>query len=121
MAPRTFGLAGPVDLIAYTAQKRWEKEVGGTVWDEWPVHTDRESQAKLAAERLAVEAGERDEPDGWKFADGVFRLLTNAEFVALSNAVRAHVRGCFAAEAGVLVAIEAETITTTGEIDAAFT
>ena len=108
------------DLIAYVAQKRWEKEVGGTVWNGWPVHTDRESQSKIIAERLAIEAGARDDPDGWKFADGVFRMVSNEDFIALSNAVREHVRQCYAIEAQVLAGIENGDITSKAEVDAAF-
>lgn len=107
-------------LAAYAADCRWQKEVGGTIWNGWPVHTDRESQGKIMAERLAISEGERDDPDGWKFADGSFRMVSNADFIALSNAVREHVRSCFAIEAGVLAQIEAGAITTTEEIDAAF-
>lgn len=110
----------PADLAAYAARKRWEMEVGGCVWNGWPVHSDRESQSKIAAERLAVVAGERADPDGWKFADGVFRLLSNEDFAALSNAVRGHVRSCFAIEAGVLAGIAGGAVTTLEQIDAAF-
>lgn len=107
-------------LASYAAECRWQKEVGGTLWNGWPVHTDRESQGKIIAERLAIEAGERTDPDGWKFADGAFRLVSNTDFVALSNAVREHVRNCYAVEAVVLAQIDAETITTEAEIEAAF-
>lgn len=108
------------DLAEYAAHQRWQKEIGGMIWNGWPVHTDRESQSKIIAERLAIEAGERADPDGWKFADGSFRLVSNEEFISLSNAIRQHVRDCFAMEALVLAQIEAGAITTTAQIDAAF-
>lgn len=108
------------DLATYTARKRYAKEVGGTVWNDWLVHTDRDSQSKIIAERLAIEAGERTDPDGWKFADGVFRMVTNADFMVLASAVRQHVRDCFSLEAAVLAQIEAGTITEYAQIDAAF-
>lgn len=108
------------DLTGYAARKRWEKEVGGATWNGWPIHTDRDSQGKIMAERLAVSEGVRADPDGWKFADGEFRMVSNADFLALSNAVRDHVRACFSIEATVLAQIEAGAITTYGEIDAAF-
>lgn len=107
-------------LAAYAAECRWQKEVGGTLWNGWPVHTDRESQGKIIAERLAIEAGERDDPDGWKFADGIFRLVSNTDFVLLSNAVRDHVRTAFAIEAYVAAQIEAGIISSEAEIDTAF-
>lgn len=108
------------ELSGYAAQKRYEKEIGGTIWNGWPVHTDRESQSKIIAERLAIEAGERTDPDGWKFADGVFRMVSNADFMDLASDVRQHVRDCFALEAAILAQIDAGTITEYGQIDAAF-
>lgn len=107
-------------LADHAAYCRWQKEVGGTEWNGWPVHTDRESQSKIIAERLAIEAGERNDPDGWKFADGVFRMVSNEDFMALASAVRQHVRDFFALEAAVLAGIEAGTITEYSQIDAAF-
>lgn len=112
------------DLIAYAAQKRYEREVGGMDWalgDETVrVHTDRESQAKIIAERLAIAEGRRQDPDGWKFADGVFRLVSNDDFITLSDAVREHVRQCYALEAAVLADIESGQIATVEDVDEAF-
>lgn len=107
------------ELLAHAAERRWRAEIGGTTWSGWAVATDRESQAKIIAERLAIEAGERADPDGWKFADGVFRMIGNAGFVALSNAVRGHVRACFALEAQVRAAIEEGAVTSFEAVDAA--
>lgn len=119
-APITPYTPPTIDLAAYAANKRWQKEVGGCVWNEWPVMTDDRSQGKILAEVSAIERGERADPDGWKFADGEFRLVSNQDFIALALAVRNHVRNCFASEAQVLQAIAAGTITTTAEIDVAF-
>ncbi|MBB5046799.1 hypothetical protein HNR60_001547 [Rhodopseudomonas rhenobacensis] len=110
----------PIDLPAYTAAVRWAKETGGTAWSGWPVATDDRSQGKILAELTAIDRGQRADPDGWKFADGEFRLVSNADFVTLAMAVRAHVRACFAAEASVLAGIAAGSITTTAQIDNAF-
>lgn len=108
------------DLVAYVADRRWQKEVGGCEWNGYPVSTDRDSQAKVIAERLAVMAGVRADPSGWKFSDGVFRMVSNEDFVALALAVRDHVQSAFTLEAMVLAAIANETITTSAEIDEAF-
>jgi len=110
----------PEELMHYAADKRWQKEVGGTLWNGLPVHTDRESQSKIIAERLAIEAGERDDPDYWKFADGVFRQVSNEDFTSLASAVRQHVRDCFALEGQVLALITTGVITTTEQIDLVF-
>jgi len=67
-----------------------------------------------------MEKVERADPEGWKFADGVFRMVSNADFMDLASAVRQHVRDCFALEAAVLAQIEAGTINEYSQIDAAF-
>lgn len=109
-----------IDLPAYAAAKRWEREVSGTVWNGWPVLSDRESQSKIIAEAVAIEKGERVDGDPWKFADGEFRPLTNAQMDDLAAAVRMHVRNSYGIEAQVLASIEAGAITTEAQIDAAF-
>jgi len=110
----------PVDLPAYAAAKRWEREVSGTIWNGWPVLSDRESQSKIIAEAVAIEKGERVDGDPWKFADGEFRPLTNEQMDDLAAAVRLHVRNSYGIEAQVLAAIEAGSITTEAQINAAF-
>nr|WP_313023188.1 DUF4376 domain-containing protein [Brucella intermedia] len=109
-----------MSLQEYAAAKRWEREVSGTVWNGWPVLSDRESQSKIIAEAVAIEKGERTDGDPWKFADGEFRPLTNEQMDDLAAAVRLHVRNSYGIEAQVLAAIEAGAITTEAQIDAAF-
>ncbi|MGN7963385.1 DUF4376 domain-containing protein [Brucella sp. 22210] len=108
-------------LQEYAAAKRWEREVSRTVWNGWPVLSDRESQSKIIAEALAIEKGERTDGDPWKFADGEFRSLTNEQMDDLAAAVRLHVRNSYRIEAQVLAAIAAGTIMTEAQVDAAFT
>lgn len=135
--PEAFGMERPTKIVPfedgqpqvehpgmtlqeYAAAKRWEKEVGGTVWNGWPVLSDRESQSKIIAEAVAIEKGERADGDPWKFADGEFRSLTNEQMDDLAAAVRLHVRNSYGIEAQVLAAIEAGSITTEAQINAAF-
>ncbi len=106
-------------LLEYAAAKRWEREVGGTIWNGWPVLSDRESQNKIVAEALAIEKGERADDDPWKFADGEFRPLTNEQMDDLAATVRLHVRNSYGIEAQLLAGIEAGTITTYEQIDIA--
>jgi hypothetical protein len=47
-------------------------------------------------------------------------VLDAETMISVATSVGAHVQSCFAIEASVAVAIAAETITTTAEIDAAF-
>jgi hypothetical protein len=110
----------PTSLPAYAASVRYTKETGGATWNDWPIHTDATSQTKYLAELQAIALGVRIDGDGWKFADGVFRSVSNADFPALATAARAHVRACFVAEAEVLAGIAAGTITTREQVYTAF-
>ncbi|GAA5542594.1 DUF4376 domain-containing protein [Ochrobactrum soli] len=109
-----------MSLQDYAAAKRWEREVGGTVWNGWPVLSDRKSQSKIIAEAVAIEKCERVDGDPWKFADGGFRPLTNEQMDDLAAAVRLHVRNSYGIEAQLLAAIASGSITTQAQIDAAF-
>lgn len=107
-----------LDLRAHAARKRYAVETGGIVWNGHIIRTDRESQSKLIAEFVAISASIRTEPAPWKFSDG-FVSLTNAEMGAVIMAARTHVAASFATESDVVDGIEASTITTFAEIDAA--
>lgn len=108
------------ELVAYAADRRWQREQAGTTWNGWSIHTDDRSQGKYLSELQAISLGVRVDNDPWKFADGEFRPVSNADFPQLAIAAREHVRTVFGIEAGVLAEIEAGTITTRPEIDAAF-
>lgn len=109
----------PPDLHAYTAQKRWEKEVGGIVVGGVSVHTDDRSKMLLAGARMQAEADHAWTTE-WKAADGTFVTLDAATVIALSNELLEHVAACFAREASVVADIDAGAITTTAQIDAVF-
>lgn len=106
-------------LRAYAAERRWAVETGGCAWNGHTVATDRDSQAKLIAEFVALGAGLRTDGAKWKMANGAYLPLTNAEAALMIGATRAHVTAAFATEATVLAAIAAGTITTIAGIDAA--
>lgn len=106
------------DLIAHAAQKRWEKEVRGITLSGLVIYTDDRSKIMISGARVAAEA-DPNFTTQWKGADGTFVTLDAAMIVAISNAVSTHVSNCFALEAQVLAQIEAGTITTAAEIDAA--
>jgi hypothetical protein len=101
-----------IDLIALAADKRWRAETGGCRWNGKPVATDRDSQSKLMAEYVAIQAGLRSDPSLWKFADGSFASLSNANAAAMILAARAHVATCFAVEAALLADIDVGAVTT---------
>lgn len=83
--------------IAALADKKYQVETSGIVWNGWPVDTDRESQFKLGMAYMLARDGFWN--DGWKFADGVYRTLTRDEIIALALAVGAHTQACYATEA----------------------
>lgn len=107
-------------LSDHAALRRWEKEVGGFIWNEWLAHSDDRSQGKYTAEVTAISQGVRRDGEYWKFADQIPRSLTNLEMIDLATAARAHVKGCFATEFIVLSQIADGTITITEQIDRAF-
>lgn len=107
-------------LVAYAADRRWQTEQAGTIWNDWPIHTDDRSQGKYLSELQAIGLNVRVDGDAWKFADGVFRPVSNADFPQLAIAAREHVRQAFGIEGRVMAEIEAGTITSFDEIDAAF-
>lgn len=104
-------------LKSYAAEKRWEVEISGVIWNGYTVATDRDSQGKLMAEFIAINAGLRTDPSGWKMKSGEFVLLTNAEMLNVIVTARTHISNAFEKERQILDEIEAGTITSTEQID----
>lgn len=119
IAPYVPAAATAAELIAHAAQRRWEKEVGGITLSGLVIYTDDRSKIMISGARVAAEA-DPNFTTQWKGADGSFVTLDAAMIVAISNAVSTHVSNCFALEAQVLAQIEAGTLMTAVEIDAAF-
>ncbi|MBI3447229.1 MAG: DUF4376 domain-containing protein [Magnetospirillum sp.] len=88
------------------ATRRYEAEIGGTTYNGWPLATDRDSQAKVNAAYTLARDGYWS--GGWKFADGVYRLLAAEQVVAMALTVSAHVQSCYAHEAALLADPEAD-------------
>ena len=107
------------ELRAYAANKRWEVETGGAVYGPHVVLTDRDSQSKLIATMVAIQAGLRTDPSGWKMRSGDFVSLTNAQMLEVIGVVHAHVAGAFDVEENVIASIESEGTTTYAQIDQA--
>lgn len=106
-------------LKAYAASARYDKETGGISVGGVDVRTDRESQAMInGAYNMAARDGTFTTK--WKGANGSFSTLTAATITALATAIGQHVAACFSAEADVVAQVDAGTLTTTTEINAAF-
>ncbi|MGE0768959.1 MAG: DUF4376 domain-containing protein [Hyphomicrobiaceae bacterium] len=106
-------------LRVHAGRVRYAVEVGGCAWGEHIVQTDRDSQAKLIAEFVAIGAGLRADPSPWKMAGGFVSLAT-ADMLEVITTARAHIAAAFATEAAVLAAIEAGTVVAYDQIDEAF-
>lgn len=105
-------------LSTYAAAQRYAKEVGGITVSSVPVATDDRSKLMIAGARIKADANP-EFTTKWKTAGG-FVPIDAATIIAISDAVLSHVDACFETEDEVLAEIDAGTITTRDEIDAAF-
>lgn len=121
LAPRLpdLVLLFPRGLLAYAPIARWRKETGGIVVGGVPVATDDRSKQMILGARLAAEA-DSGFTTPWVGSDGSINTLNAAQVIAISDAVLAHVAGCFATFAAIKADIDTGDITTREEIDAAF-
>jgi hypothetical protein len=107
-------------LIEYAAAKRFDIEVGGIVSNTYgPLLTDRDTRSIIAQTIQSIDLGIVAGPINWKTPQG-FVLLDRAAFVAIATELAAHVQSTFDKEDEIEAQIEAGTITTKAEIDAAF-
>jgi hypothetical protein len=118
-APPPTPLPGMADLVAYAADLRWRREVGGITIGGVPVATDDRSKMMILGARVAAAANPGWETV-WHGSDGETYPLNAAQMIAISDAVEAHVNSTFSTFAVVKADVEAGDITTTAEIDAAF-
>lgn len=107
-------------LRAYSDDARWRKEQGGIVTTAgFPIKTDDRSQAKITG---VFNAGQI-EPSvvtPWRCADGTVRQLDAPAMAAMNEDLLVHINNCFAISADTYTAINAGTMTTLDEIDAAY-
>jgi hypothetical protein len=113
----------PDELKAHAADKRRALVNGSTAIDVGtrtiPAWVDAESRGAIMG--LVVASGAVPNLTApWKGADGQFYVLTASEMQALALGMMQYVQSCFAAEAAALDAIDAGTITTLDQVDAAF-
>lgn len=106
-------------LLAYAADLRWRKEVGGITVSGVPVATDDRAKVMITGARVAATV-DPQWSTVWHGADGNTYPVDAAAMITISDEVQAHVNTGFATFAAVKADIEAGTITATAEIDAAF-
>ncbi len=112
----------PADLHAHLAAIRRAHETGGVTVTVGPdvieVATDQEGRTNLLGARVAAQ-----EVPGfatvWSALNGRFALDATG-IIALSDAVLAHINGAFVAQDVVAEDIDAGTLTTPAEVEAAF-
>jgi len=104
-------------LLSYAAARRFVIETGGVTVNGAEIDTSRDSQAMITG-AYAYSQANPSEAIKFKAASG-WVTLDAATLAAIATAVGAHVQACFATEASVAADIDAGTITTPAEIDAA--
>jgi hypothetical protein len=107
------------DLVLYAKNVRWQKESGGINVGGVPIATDDRSKLMITGARIKADK-KADWSTSWAGQDGETYQVTAPLMIAISDAVSDHVDRCFAVYATVKSAIEAGTITTNAQIDAAF-
>lgn len=73
---------------------RFQHEVGGTIFQNVPLKTDRESTAIITAAYITA-LGDPEFTMNWKVANGVFSTLTAQHIIAVGTVIRNHVQACF--------------------------
>ena len=89
------------------AAHRYAVEIGGTTFQGWPTHTGRETQAMVNACYNMARDGYWQ--GGWKFADGIYRVMTAEQIIGLALTIGAHVEASFAREAAIAAQLRAAT------------
>lgn len=105
-------------LIAFAAEMRWQREVGGMVAGGVPIATDDRSKLMIAGARLAALANP-GWSTRWQGRDGQSYAVDAEAILAISLAVEAHVNAAFARFAEVKDEIDAGTLTTPAQVEAA--
>ena len=90
------------ELLATLANKRYAVETAGYTWNGYPVDSDDRAQFKAFTEMMSIQAGTRIDGALWKFQDGEFRRLRNAEFMRLFSTGKAFITKCSNTESAVI-------------------
>jgi hypothetical protein len=105
-------------LAAYSAMKRYEVEVAGTVSNSQPLRTDRISRAAVT-QAVAYLNANPAATFNWKTLTG-FQAVDQQTVRDFDGAIHTHVQGCFDIEKTTLDGITAGSITTLAQVDAAY-
>ena len=106
-------------LTAYAASARYAKTIGGFTYKGHPVTTDADSRGNMTGAVVGAQVIGSSFSTKWKGSDGSFFTLDGPGMTAMATAVLNYVNACYAAEATIVAAITAGTMTTTAGVDAA--
>lgn len=90
-------------------RRRIEARDSGIVVSGTAIPTDEETRFVLTAARLKTVTDDPFSVPDWKVGNGVFASLTQAQIIAISDAVAAHVQACFTRERQLTDLINAAT------------
>lgn len=106
-------------LHAYAATARWTKQAGGMTSQTFgPLRTDDQTTAMLTSLITSLNLSIVTEPINYKGVTG-WASLTKAQLTAIAQEIAQYVQRCFNANMDIDGQIEAGTITTYEQIDAA--
>jgi hypothetical protein len=112
------GVYTQTQLLAYSAEVRYNCEIQGVTSSGDPIRTDRVSRTAANQTLVYINANPTLTVN-WKTLTG-FTALNQAAIVQHTTDINTHVQNCFDTESTVSGDITAGTITTTAQIDAAY-
>jgi hypothetical protein len=108
-----------VDLYAYATAVRDKTLGAGITVNGQPFATDPITTMSLNSAFIYTQ-GKTGETFQWKLPDGSFVTLDKAGVAALQTCVAEYGQSCYQCESDTIMAIDAGTITTSAQVDAAF-
>jgi hypothetical protein len=114
----------PVNLVAYANQKQWLKASGGytTTINSQSVmfKTDVTSLALITGKAARFQQANPPASVDWQIGPSSFITIAAADFMTLAANIADFIQSTFDTLATVISGIQANTITTTAQIDSAF-
>lgn len=111
----------PQDLLLYASTRRWLAEISGTTVSGIPLNTQDRDQAKVSQLKQAFDAGViAGGTVSFSDATGNIQTVNAATATALYAAIVAFVQSTYTTYANLFAGINAKTITTRKQIDAAY-
>lgn len=106
------------ELLAYSASKRYNKEISGVMIGNNFVYTDRQSQAMITGITTLMQLNPNTVIN-FKTANG-FIQANSVVIAEIASGVANHIQTCFTIEADVSANVSSYTITTFDQVDAAY-